>query len=147
MINPDTLEPYQNRPKNNLFYQIQKSILIVKLNQIDIIASPWNVNETVEWYKKYIGEDDIKIEFVDIENEGLWNEISEDDEEYEELSQLFYINNFIELIRFNSSDKFNNVRIIDGNICKYISFKEYCEEYLKHGNNMKEPEVIASTEY
>lgn len=145
----ETMEPLMNRTKSNYLYQILKSILILKI-ECDIIASPWDYEKTLQWYKEeydYDKNDSLCVEYVDIKNEGMWDEISEDDDEFESLSYLFYIKNFEELIIKNRKDLFDNVRIIDGNLCRYISFENYCDKYLKSGRNMEKPEIIASTEY
>lgn len=45
------------------------------------------------------------------------------------------------------NSKFNNIRMYDGDLNKFISYKDYCIEYLSSDKEMKLPEIIASTEY
>ena len=37
--------------------QTLKSILILKFNDTDIVASPLDLQDTIKWYKKEIGEE------------------------------------------------------------------------------------------
>ena len=55
-----------------------------------------------------------------------------------------YIDGFIELIRYSTSNKIGNIRFIDGEPCKFITFKQYADILLK--DTLKQPEIIASTE-
>ena len=145
----ETMEPLMNRTKSNYLYQVLKSILILEI-ECDIIASPWDYEKTLDWYKKEYGYDEtdnLNVKYVDIRNEGMWDEISDEDDDFESLSYLFYIKDFEELIIKDRKNQFDNVRIIDGNLCRYISFENYCDKYLKSGRNMQKPEIIASTEY
>lgn len=136
----------ESQPKTNFLMQTLKSILILKFNDTDIVASPLDLQDTIKWYEKEIGEKIENFNYVDIRKEGMWSPIEENDSEYEDLDLLNYINGVVELVRYSASDLFGNVRYVDGELCKYISIEEYCNKYLKSGRQMKEPEVIASTE-
>lgn len=135
----------KSQPKTNFLMQTLKSILILKFNDTDIVASPLDLQDTIKWYEKEFGEVE-NFSYIDIRKEGMWSPIEEDDPEYEDLELLQYINGVIELVRYSTSDLFGNVKYVDGELCKYISIEEYCNKYLKSGRQMKEPEVIASTE-
>lgn len=137
------------QPHSTNLYKLLKGIMILHI-ECDFIASPWDFEETIDWYRKEIGykpNDTLDIEPVDIRTEGLWVPIEENDNDFETLSYLFMLEDFKELIRGNTKDKFNNVRIIDGELNTFISYEDYCNLYLKSGNLMKKPEIIASTEF
>lgn len=132
--------------KDNFMYQIEKMILLLHID-CDIIASPWDYERTVDWYKKEYDTDEVSISYVDIRNEYMLEELTEEDRDYESLQYLYYLDDFKELIRGNISEKKDNVTMFDGRLHKYITFEEYCDKYLKSGKLMKEPKVIASTEF
>lgn len=139
-----TIQMYQSH--NNKLLQLERSILVLKFNDIDIVASPLDLKSTIEWYKKEFGEENPVVTYVDIEKDGLWLPVPTDDEEYDELDFLGYIDGVIELVRYSTSDKFGNVRYVDGEICRYTSFKDYCNKFIRTGKELKGPEIIASTE-
>lgn len=132
--------------KDNFMYQIEKMILLLHID-CDIIASPWDYERTIDWYKKEYDTDEVSISYVDIRNEYMLEELTEEDRDYESLQYLYYLDDFKELIRGNISEKKDNVTMFDGRLHKYITFEEYCDKYLKSGKLMKEPKVIASTEF
>ena len=149
MINNETMEPLKNQTVVSHNYQILKNLLVLKFNECDVVVSPWSYEKTFEWYKNELGlldYEDITAEYVDIENEGMWEILPKTDEDYEVLTELFYIKGAVELIRDNPKNKFNNISIYDGELCVFISYKDFCDREFKHGNNMKEPEIIASSE-
>lgn len=135
-----------SQPRNNKLLQLERSVLILKFNDIDVVASPLTLEDTIEWYKKEMGEENPNVTYVDIEKDGLWLPVDIDDEEYDELDFLNYIDGVIELIRYSTSDRFGNVKYVDGEICRYTSFKDYCNKFIKTDKELKEPEIIASTE-
>lgn len=132
--------------KDNFMYQIEKMILLLHID-CDIVASPWDYEKTVDWYKKEYDIDEVSVSYVDIRNECMLEELTEEDKDYETLQYLYYIDDFKELIRGNINEKKGNITIFDGTLHKYITFEEYCDKYLKSGKLMKSPEVIASTEF
>ena len=132
--------------KDNFMYQIEKMILLLHID-CDIIASPWDYEKTVDWYKEEYGTDEVSVSYVDIRNECMLEELTEEDKDYETLQYLYYLDDFKELIRGNINEKKDNITIFDGRLHKYVTFEEYCDKYLKSGKLMKSPEVIASTEF
>ena len=132
--------------KDNFMYQIEKMILLLHID-CDIIASPWDYEKTVDWYKKEYDIDEVSVSYVDIRNECMLEELTEEDKDYETLQYLYYLDDFKELIRGNINEKKGNITIFDGKLHKYVTFEEYCDKYLKSGKLMKSPEVIASTEF
>ena len=134
--------------KDNVFnlYQVYKSILFLKI-ECDVVVSPLNYTDTIDWYRKQLGydpDDDLEVNIVNINEDGLYYPIPEDDEDYETMEYLRYIDGFIELIRYSTSNKIGNIRFIDGEPCKFITFKQYADILLK--DTLKQPEIIASTE-
>lgn len=132
--------------KDNFMYQIEKMILLLHIDY-DIVASPWDYKKTIDWYKKEYDIDEVSVSYVDIRNECMLEELTEEDKDYETLQYLYYLDDFKELIRGNINEKKDNVTIFDGTLHKYVTFEEYCDKYLKSGKLMKSPEVIASTEF
>lgn len=131
--------------KDNFMYQIEKQILLLHID-CDVVASPWDYDKTIEWYKKEYDTDEVEVSYVDIRSECMLEELTED-KDYETLQYLYYLDDFKELIRGNTNEKKDNVTMFDGRLHKYITFEEYCDKYLKSGKLMKEPKVIASTEF
>ncbi len=132
--------------KDNFIYQIEKMILLLHID-CDVIASPWDYEKTVNWYKKEYDTDEVNISYVDIRNEYMLEELTEEDRDYESLQYLYYLDDFKELVRGNINEKKDNITMFDGRLHKYITFEEYCDKYLKSGKLMKEPKIIASTEF
>ena len=132
--------------KDNFMYQIEKMILLLHID-CDVVASPWDYKKTVDWYKKEYDTDEVSVSYVDIRNECMLEELTEEDKDYETLQYLYYLDDFKELIRGNTNEKRGNITMFDGRLHKYITFEEYCDKYLKSGKLMKEPKVIASTEF
>lgn len=131
--------------KDNFMYQIEKQILLLHID-CDVVASPWDYDKTVEWYKKEYDTDEVEVSYVDIKHECMLEELSEDDSDYETLQYLYYLDDFRELIRGDIHEKKGNIVFFDGELHKYITFEDYCDRYLKSGKLMSIPEVIASTE-
>ena len=134
--------------KDNVFnlYQVYKSILFLKI-ECDVVVRPLNCIDTIDWYRKQLGydpDDDLEVNIVNINEDGLYYPIPEDDEDYETMEYLRYIDGFIELIRYSTSNKIGNIRFIDGEPCKFITFNQYADILLK--DTLKQPEIIASTE-
>ena len=52
-----------------------------------------------------------------------------------------------EIIVGDYKSKLYNIRMYDGDLNRFIPYKDYCIEYLNSDRELKEPEIIASTEY
>ena len=81
--------------KDNVFnlYQVYKSILFLKI-ECDVVVSPLNCTDTIDWYRKQLGydpDDDLEVNIVNINEDGLYYPIPEDDEDYETMEYLRYI--------------------------------------------------------
>ena len=134
--------------KDTFMYQIERMILILKID-CDIVASPWNKEKTIEWYMKEYGIDrkeDLDVSYVDIRHECMIIPVSPEDEDYEDLQYLYYIDGFKELILNDVREKKDNIVLFEGELHRNITIEEYCTNCLEHGNKMKHPEVIASSE-
>lgn len=96
-------------------------------DECDYVASPLDYEETVEWYKKLTGAGDC-WEFVDKKTNGFWEEITMEEAKGKVIT----------------GDKvFGNLGYFHGVLCVYKSFNDA----IKKLGEMKEPEIIASTEY
>lgn len=134
--------------KDVFMYQIERMILILKID-CDIVASPWNIDKTIEWYMKEYGIDnkeDLNVSYVDIKHECMIVPVSPEDDDYENLQYLYYIDGFKELILNDTREKKDNIVLFEGELHRNITIEEYCTNCLEHGKKMKHPEVIASTE-
>lgn len=134
--------------KDVFMYQIERMILILRID-CDIVASPWNIDKTIEWYMKEYGIDnkeDLNVSYVDIKHECMIVPVSPEDDDYENLQYLYYIDGFKELILNDTREKKDNIVLFEGELHRNIIIEEYCTNCLEHGKKMKHPEVIASTE-
>ena len=134
--------------KDIFMYQIERMILILKID-CDIVASPWNMEKTLDWYIKEYGIDnigDLNISYVDIKHECILIPVSPEDDDYEDLQYLYYIDGFKELILNDTREKKDNIVLFEGELHRNITIEEYCTNCLEHDKKMKHPEVIASTE-
>lgn len=134
--------------KDAFMYQIERMILILRID-CDIVASPWNIDKTIEWYMKEYGIDkkeDLNVSYVDIKHECMLIPVSPEDEDYEDLQYLYHIDGFKELILNDTREKKDNIVLFEGELHRNITIEEYCTNCLEHGKKMKHPEVIASTE-
>ena len=137
---------------NNL--SIVKGITLLKLDDDVIIAVPdtYTISQAVAWYKKDIGiEDDAEdpsIDLVDIKNTGIWAPLDKKyDKEYDLLTALYNMTDFIN-IEFEPKDEpYNNISIIDGEINKFITLEEYCKRYLFSNEVLKEPKIVCCSNY
>lgn len=134
--------------KDVYMYQIERMILILKID-CDIVASPWNMEKTLDWYIKEYGIDnigDLNVSYVDIKHECMLIPVSPEDEDYEDLSYLYYIDGFKELVLNDTNEKKDNIVLYEGELHRNITLEDYCTNCLEHGKKMTHPEVIASTE-
>lgn len=136
-----------NRKEELKFVTITNGINVYKI-ECDFVASNKTLQETIDWYRREIGYDadePLDVSNVDKEKEGLWVELDKRDNDYETLSYLYYLADFKELIMNNMNDKIGNIRIINGDLCRFISFKQYCDDNLREKKEVLE--IIASTEF
>lgn len=96
--------------KDNTMFQIERQILLLHID-CDVVASPWDYFKTIEWYSKEYGVDkeDLEVKLVDIKHECLMIPVAEEDEDYENLSYLYYIDGFKELILNDYNEKKDNI--------------------------------------
>lgn len=132
---------------------IVKGITLLELDDDIIIAVPdtYTISQAVAWYKKEIGiEEDaeVQIDLVDIKNTGIWAPLDKKyDKEYDLLTALYNMTDFIN-IEFEPKDEpYNNISIIDGEINKFITFEEYCKRYLLSNEVLKEPKIVCCSNY
>nr|DAG51255.1 MAG TPA: hypothetical protein [Caudoviricetes sp.] len=136
---------------NNL--SIVKGITLLELDEDIIIAVPdtYTISQAVAWYKKDIGieeDTEVQIDLVDIKNTGIWAPLDKKyDKEYDLLTALYNMTDFIN-IEFEPKDEpYNNISIIDGEINKFITLKEYCKRYLFSNEVLKEPKIVCCSNY
>ena len=132
---------------------IPKGITLLALDADPIIAVPdtYTISQAVAWYKKEIGiEEDaeVQIDLVDIKNTGIWAPLDKKyDKEYDLLTALYNMTDFIN-IEFEPKDEpYNNISIIDGEINKFITLEEYCKRYLFSNEVLKEPKIVCCSNY
>jgi len=106
------------------------NIDVYLFDDCDYVATPWEIEETVEWYNQLTGvlvcED--YAEFIDIKKVGMWEEISIEDAKGKVLT---------------GDCVFGNLGYFAGELCIYKSFYEV----LKNMDALCEPEIIASREF
>lgn len=132
----------------NIKYNYPK---VYKVNDIDTVVTPFDMQRTIDWYEKETGCDtDLEVfREIDIEKEGYW-ESEEVFNSPDTLEDCIYdlINygheEYCYLKQSNNRDTFGDISFIHGDIFKYISYKE---GILKFHRNLTEPCVIASTEF
>lgn len=132
---------------------ISKGITLLELDEDTIIAVPdtYTISQAVAWYKKEIGiEEDaeVQIDLVDIKNTGIWAPLDKKyDKEYDLLTALYNMTDFIN-IEFEPKDEpYNNISIIDGEINKFITLEEYGKRYLFSNEVLKEPKIVCCSNY
>lgn len=135
---------------NQNYCYTRKSITLYNI-ECDTVATPWSYEDTINWYRKEIGyepDEPLDVSLIDIEKEGMWVYYKPDEVTEELLRKVFdEIEGLKELIIGDYNSKFNNIRMYDGDLNKFISYKDYCIEYLSSDKEMKSPEIIANTEY
>lgn len=112
-------------------------IKVFKMNDMDYMATPWDKEKTLEFYKIEYGCD-IELDDMeeqDIENDGMFNEIS-----IEEAHAL--------LNKLASGEKVNGKKTLEfnhhaGDLFVWVTFKTELDGYKE----ITEPFVICSTEY
>lgn len=136
---------------NEDYVNIRKTITLYDIEN-DTVASPWGYAETIDWYRKQIGyepDEQLDVSLVDISSGGMWEYYKPEDRDLEtalynlfsEMPELRY------LVIGDPNTKIGNITMHYGDLQKFISFQEYCTRYLKSEEEMKEPEIIASTDY
>lgn len=136
---------------NEDYVEPRKTITLYNI-ECDTVASPWNYADTIEWYRKQIGyepDEPLDVSLVDIQTEGMWEYYEPEDKDIE----TAIINLFSELLGLQElivgdyHSKIGNITMRDGDLSRYTLFQEYCTTYLESDKVMKEPEIIASTEF
>lgn len=127
---------------------MSENLTVYKMNDYEWYITPWNLEDTLKWYNKEFEDDLTKedIEECNLDTEGMWWE-TKDRNDIERLG------NADEIIGIEKTPKgtkrkvhFGNLMRHEGMICKYTSFREVIKNnYLNEP--LKEPEVIASTEW
>ena len=108
-------------------YQVSKSIIIIKIEN-EIIASPLSLDETILWYRNkrfYECDEPLDVSQLDITKEGLLIPMSQET---------------FNVIKEGKSDK--KLNIIDGEFMEFITYEEYCINYINSKEELKEPVII-----
>ena len=110
-------------------------IRVYRMNEYDCVASKWNIKKTNDWYSKLYDDNEIEdVTEVDLDNEGLWEEI-EDTEDIRRKAKDLH-----SMIR---NPKPGDLGLFYGIACRYVTFREA----VQHDLNFAEPYIICSTEY
>lgn len=145
----ETITKYKDQPNSNYMYQIHNGILILKI-ECTYVASPWNYNDTIAWYKEALGyelEEPLDISFVDVSKERLWITLDKDYKHYDNILNLFNsVDNLVKIV-FGLNDKISQIIYHDGELKGFILAEDYCKYKLTHGRLMAKPEIITSTDY
>lgn len=115
------------------------NIKVYKMNDCDFVATNLSKKDTHEWYKKLYGfnDEDCPIEGVEecnIKENGVYGEVSLE-EAHKLLDELYH------------TGKVNNSKRLEFRDCSILTVYTSFEEVLKEYKEIKEPFIIASTEY
>lgn len=118
---------------------------IYSFDGIDSVVTKWNLERTQKWYENFTGADtkEITIKEVDIEKQGYWDCDSVTEEDSRMLDAISG-SQYTEIKKIGNKKSFGDLRSLWGDYFKYISYKE---GILKYCMDIKEPEIIASTEF
>ena len=105
-------------------------IKLYLFDECDYVASPWEIEETIEWYNELTGVlvANEYAELIDIEAVGFWEEVTMEEAKGKVLT---------------GEKAFGNLGYFGHSICVYRSFFEI----IKNLGDIGEPENIASTKY
>lgn len=147
-------------PKSNKMLQITNGIMVINMDDEDTVIAPMTMSlaDIKKFYIEDLGrasDEMIKIRLVDIEKEGMWVSVGElpltqeEEDEMSEVEDAFkYIPNIKEIVINNPNDKFGNYSYFNGELSKYMSFKEYItRKYLDTNTKLEFPEMIASVNF
>ncbi|WP_252251274.1 hypothetical protein [Clostridium sp. VAP52] len=121
---------------------------VYKLNDYEWYITPWDLEDTLKWYNEEYEDNVIKEDIIEsnLDTEGMWWE-TEDKNDIEKLG------NYDEIIGVEKTSEgtkrkiyFGNLMRKDGEIYKYIPFREVIKNYYLNAI-LTEPEVIATTEW
>lgn len=121
------------------FQLIEKTrgIKVFQMNEYEWWVIRGYAEELNDWYNSHIADNDIEdVRLCDLDKEGMWYQTN-DKKDIEELGDSD------ELYVLSGHTSFGDLMRKDGEIYKYISFREAVAKDL----NFKEPYCIASTEY
>ena len=107
-------------------------IKVYQMNEYDWVATPFDLEKTIQWYMDEVGmlEEEIQdVRECDIEKEGTWCEVTGiiDMEQIKEKQAI-------------GDKKFGDMKKQFGTVWIYTSFKDAII------NDIKEPYIISSTE-
>lgn len=118
---------------------------IYSFDGIDSVVTKWDLERTKKWYENFTGADtnEMNIEEIDIEKYGYWdcNSVTEEDRN---MLDVLSGSQYTEIKIIGNKRSFGDLRSLWGDCFKYISYKQ---GILKYCMDIKEPEIIASTEF
>lgn len=129
---------------------LEKYRAVYKLNDYEWYVTSWNLADTINWYNKQF-EDEIDIDYIeaiDVEKEGMWIETTDSKDfnilgDSDELVST-KINNDGKRLK---APKFGDLmKGFEGQVLKFTSFKDVIKKHYLE-NPLKEPELIASTDF
>lgn len=132
----------QEERKGNIIALYPK---VYSFDGMDSVVTKWDIERTKRWYENLTGSDtnEMSIEEIDIEKECYW-----DCDNITELDRMILNSidgtEYTEIKKIGSRNTYGDLRNLWGEYYKYTSYKDgILDKYM----NIKEPEIMASTEY
>ena len=120
---------------------------VYKMNDYEWYITPLSLEETIKWYNKEFDDDTTEkdIEEADLDTEGMWWETTDK-------KDIVKLGDSEELIGATKTKHgyikhacFGDLMRKEGLIYKYSSFRDVIKN--NYSENLKEPEIIASTDW
>lgn len=123
------------------------NLKVYKLNDSEWYITPWSIDKTLAWYNKEFkcNLTTDMIQECNVYKEGMWLETTDEDD----IEALGDSDEIISIIKtpqgLKRSVMFGDLMKKGESVYKYCSFKVAIEEI--YDEELKEPEIIASTEF